>query len=213
MGQVLTHLINCCLFHPCLVLAGILALSIVLFIQPERPQVEFDRSRIVKLSGEVDTSPIKLDRSLYLEMSVLSIHQGERKIDYPGRVAVYIYSNEDSEKYFTPPLSYAMLYCGDSLRLQVYLEEPPPLRDSRRPGLSAALLAERHLALGPNQVPIGRFSGRSQRPSGLRRGVSFGTEADSKGSVETGLNPLPRSSFSISCSVSIDYLGKPKRRN
>ncbi len=120
MGQLLTRLANCCLFHPCLVLAGILALSIVLFFPPERPRVEFDRSRIVKLSGAVDTAPIKLDRSLYLEMSVLSIHQGERKIDYPGRLAVYIYSNEDSEEYFAPPLSY-----GDNLRLLVYLEEPP----------------------------------------------------------------------------------------
>ena len=207
MGQVLTHLINCCLFHPCLVLAGILALSIVLFIQPERPQVEFDRSRIVKLSGEVDTSPIKLDRSLYLEMSVLSIHQGERKIDYPGRVAVYIYSNEDSEKYFAPPLSMGTASGFKSIWRN---HHTTGFQASRTFGSS---FGRKTSCTWSESSPIGRFSGRSQRPSGLRRGVSFGTEADSKGSVETGLNPLPGSSFSISCSVSIDYLGKPKRRN
>ena len=117
--QVLTCLTDCCVFNPCLVLAVILVLSIVLFLQPERPTIHFDGSRIVKLFGEVDTAPIKLDRSLYLEMSVLSIHQGKRRIDYPGRVAVYIYSTEDSEQVFAPSLSY-----GDSLRLKVYLEEP-----------------------------------------------------------------------------------------
>ena len=68
----------------------------------------------------MDTAPIRLDRSLYLELSVFSIHQDDRKIDYPGRVAVHIYSTDDSEQYFDPPLSY-----GDSLSLSVYLEEPP----------------------------------------------------------------------------------------
>ena len=120
MGQVLTPLTNWCIFHPCLILAGILALSIVLCIQPARPEVHFDRSRVVRLRGEVATAPLRLDRSLYLELSVLSIRQDGKMIDYPGRVAVYIYSTENSEQYFMPPLAY-----GDALRLKVYLEEPP----------------------------------------------------------------------------------------
>ena len=73
----------------------------------------------MKLRGKVDTAPVRLDQSLYLELSVLSIHQCHTKIEYPGRIAVYIYSG-DTGQYFDPPLSY-----GDSLSLNVYLEEPP----------------------------------------------------------------------------------------
>ncbi len=119
MSQVLTRLADWCIFHPCLLLAAILALLIALFFPPERPQVQFDRSRIVKLRGKVDTAPVRSDQSLYLELSVLSIHQCHTKIEYPGRIAVYIYS-DDTGQYFDPPLSY-----GDSLSLNVYLEEPP----------------------------------------------------------------------------------------
>ncbi|MFQ5738163.1 MAG: ComEC/Rec2 family competence protein [Acidobacteriota bacterium] len=108
------------LFNPCLVLAAILAAAIGLFGRPQRPGVDLDLGRTVDIRAWISNWPEVLEDHLYFELHPISLTQGGRRVDYPARLGVYLYSTDTRRgMLFEPPLEY-----GEVLRLRTFLVEP-----------------------------------------------------------------------------------------
>ena len=69
--------------------------------------------------GRIDHPPFALKQGLYLEITPLTVRQGERELSLPGKVALYIYSLPGGTE--TEPF----LRYGERLRVSTFLEDPP----------------------------------------------------------------------------------------
>lgn len=107
-------------FNPCFLLAGLAAVGLWGLSAVERPDVNFDPGRTVRMVGRVSASPEPVEGGLYFELTPEALEQSGRQVQYPGRIAVYLYSsNPDPAALFQPPLSY-----GERIRLNAFLIEP-----------------------------------------------------------------------------------------